>query len=129
MEAEESEVPHETTVKVYHRHFEDPDNPGERHETATDVGMGWDIATNKCNIDVQDPETFDEVYELAASFTTTGERLTEDDVYGGWEAGCWHDPTETRSMAVGDVIVINDRGYFVDKVGFVEIDVPADGSN
>jgi len=112
---------------VYHRRFKTDD--GDRHEVGADLGMGFDFATDERGIDLSDRDVVADAYVEAGTVTVDAKpsHAPEAAVYSAWEDGKGHDPGSTRSMAVGDVIVIDgvgdDFGFFVDSIGFEEIDV------
>jgi len=117
---------------IYHRKFSDDD--GDRHEVGADLGMGFEFAVDERGIDLSDPDVVEDAYEFAGTVEVEvkpGVEAPEAAVYSAWEDGKGHDPGSTRSMAVGDVIVIDDVGddfgFFVDRIGFEEIDVSAFG--
>jgi len=119
---------------VYHRKFATED--GDRHEVGADLGMGYEWAVDH---DADPVDAFPGAYDKAGTVTVTthdvpagGDRIEGETlagiVYGMWEAGEQRDPTEVRSMAVGDIIVIGDGAFFVDPIGFeqVGIEIPDD---
>jgi hypothetical protein len=119
---------------IYHRKFKGDD--GGRHEVGADLGMGYDFAVDERGIDPSDPDVVDDAYVEAGTVEVDvkpGVDAPEAAVYSAWEDGKGHDPGSTRSMAVGDVIVIDgvgdDFGFFVDSIGFEEIDMSAFGSD
>jgi hypothetical protein len=112
------------TATIYHRHFEDPDQPGERYELGADLGMGYEFATEERGIDIGG--VFDEAYEQAGTVTISVGPSDDPHAtaYSAWEDGRGHAPMETRSMAVGDIIVVDGVAKFVDRIGFETVDVP-----
>lgn len=118
------------TATVYHRKFSTDD--GDRHEVGADLGMGYEFATDERGIDPSDPDVVADAYDKAGVVEVEvkdGVEAPESVVYSAWQNGAGHDVESTRSMAVGDVIVIedvgDDFGFFVDRIGFEEIDVTA----
>lgn len=108
-----------TRVAVYHHRFADPDNPDEASEFGRDVGMEWEWCEDK---DVDVVGSIDDQYLRAG---VIGVKTSEFDdaeeaaglAYEAWEMGSGRDPTATRSMAVGDIMVVDgDGAYFVDRV-------------
>jgi hypothetical protein len=79
--------------------------------------MGHEWVEDKCDFTIED--VFDDVYVEAG----TVDADSPEDAYRKWEAGDGHDPTSTRSMAVGDVIVFDGDAHFVDSIGFVTVGV------
>ena len=102
---------------IYHTPYGADDE--QTAEIARDIRMGLDWFQNDAG---HGPlaHVFDEVYAEA------GEVDADDPVaaYEAWEQGEGHDPTETRSMSVGDIIVVDGVAHFVESVGFEEVDVP-----
>lgn len=118
-----------TKCVVYHHRFEDPDDPDSRYEVGADLGMGYEFAIDEADIDLYD--VFDDAYiRQGAIGLRSKEFESQADAagiaYNAWEDGAAHDPTVTRSMAVGDIIIVNGDAFFVDTVGFQYVDVPVD---
>jgi len=101
-------------ARVYHSLFDlDPDS--DAFETARDLRMGYDW----CEQTDTHPVDHTDLYRHAG----TVDADDPSEAYTRWEVGDGHDPTETRSMAVGDIILVDRTAYYVDTIGFVEVDV------
>jgi len=112
------------TATVYHRKFSTED--GDRHEVGADLGMGYEFA---CDHDADPVDVFPDAYDHAGDVTvdvTEGVDAPHAAAYSAWEDGEGHDVTSTRSMAVGDIIVVDGDAFFVDTIGFEAIDLPID---
>jgi len=125
------------TATIHHHRFRDPDGDG-RYELGADLGMGYEW------FDDGREETIAEVFAEAYVHAGTVE-IHEADVeetehmeptekaaaeaYEKWELGAGHNPDETRSMAVGDIIEIDGDYWFVDRIGFERVDIQGDDSN
>ena len=116
------------TAAVFHAVFADPDDDEAAFELGRDLRMGFEWCDDR-DIDPSDADVVDTAYTHAGTVDVdvADDERPEAVAYSAWEAGAGHDPSDTRSMSVGDVIVI-DRpgdayGFFVDRIGFEEIDV------
>lgn len=122
---EADDEPNTTTFEatIYHRKFSDDD--GDRHEVGADLGMGHEFAVEH-GADPEDPDVFADAYEFAGTVEVdvAPSRSPEAAAYSAWEDGEGHDPGSTRSMATGDIIVVDDDAHFVDRIGFEPIDLP-----
>jgi hypothetical protein len=101
------------TATVYHLPF-----VGREHdafELTRDLRMG----TAWCDREGIDPAEHAELYELVGSVDAD----TPAAAYRQWEAGERHTLSATRSMAVGDLVVIDDTVHFVDLIGFATLDM------
>lgn len=108
----------ETVVDVYHRKFSDED--GDRHETGADLGMGYEWALDH-DADPADDDVYADAYEQAGTVTLDDDAEGVEaarDAYQAWERGENRDMGEVRSMAVGDVLVVDSQAWFVDSIGF-----------
>jgi len=115
-----------TTATVYHRKFSTAD--GDRHEVGADLGMGYDWAVDH-DADPEDPDVFADAYDYAGTVEVDpkpGVESAHAAAYKAWENGEGHDTGSTRSMATGDIIVVDDDAYFVDRIGFEPVDLPTD---
>jgi len=114
-----------TEAAIYHTTF-DADDPA--FETARDLRMGYEWVEDECDFDVAD--TFADAYDHAGTVDVTvepdGSGEAAREAYEAWETGEGHDPTETRSMSVGDLILIDGTVWFVDNIGFVAVDLDLD---
>jgi hypothetical protein len=101
------------TARIYHLQFVDEGH--DAFELTRDIRMG----TDWCADHGIDPTDHLDLYTLVG----TVDRETPTEAYRRWEAGWGHDPSETRSMAVGDLIVIDGTVFFVDSIGFEVLDM------
>jgi len=115
---------HEATV--YHTRFVDEDD--DAFELTRDIRMGYEWAVNHGRIIHREVRTdvFDAAYVEAGTVEVDvpASRSPEAAAYKAWEAGKGHDPGSTRSMATGDIIVVDGDAHFVDSIGFETVDLP-----
>lgn len=108
------------TVIVHHRPFRNEE--GDRHEAGADLGMGLEFANDQ---DVHVEDVWED-YEEAGQVNVPSEEDVEHmaaQAYSAWEQGEGHSPEDVRSMATGDVLEVGDRYFFVDSIGFEEIEL------
>jgi len=114
-----------TTAAVFHRKFRDDDD--DRHEVGADLGTGVDFFRDKRDATVSD--VFPAAYDFGGRVDidpTEGVRAPEAAAYDAWQDGRGRDAGSARSMATGDIIVVDGDAYFVDRVGFERVDIDAD---
>jgi hypothetical protein len=118
-----------TTARVHHVRFMERDSL--LGQDTSDLKMGYEFATDEVGIEVEDVwERGGYERDVGEVEVATREIHPDDDraeiiagrAYQAWEEGRGHDPRETRSMSVGDIIEVEGVAYFVDTVGFVELD-------
>lgn len=119
-----------TEATIYHTRFVDEDD--DAFDVTRDLRMGYDFAVDH-DADPNDRDVVDAAYVKAGTVTVDvpESKHPAPTAYGAWEDGDGHDPGSTRSMATGDVIIVDragdDAAYFVDSIGFEEINaVPFD---
>lgn len=122
----------EILMTTGHSKGEDVDPESERFQIARDFfGFGMD-AVDEFGRDLE--HALDVAYDSVFQFTTTYDGDVDGLLADLWErhqggrqdVESGYDGCETRSMYVGDIIVVDGTAYMVEKIGFQELDVMTD---
>ena len=122
-----------TTADIYHvRFLGDREDPAYGPATDYQMGTRW-LSGEHATVTLDDlADHFESCYKFAGSVTI--DKHAPGLAYHQWEQAAMANPGETvvrdprriRSMAVGDVIVIDGEAYYVDGIGFETVVVPKD---